>query len=288
MRLREQVEQEFQSLPSDADVEVIAQHDAQVNHVLTVNLGYQERLTGAAKAYQLWQASETNFWRSVQIPDIDPDGKPVSGSFRSFKSFEDYFDYICTAWGMTAPASVSVLLNTVIYLLPACSSRLIIDPDTGEYVTPEDVLMLDEHMRQMLVSVANKVLNPKVTKGQPKPIETIGQALSIIHDSGSVTEASTRLQAAKLIGSATGNDDNFTMYTYAEANVVYVGLALDQERYRKLLLILGKKAETASVLGIDGIVQEMKAITPSVEEPENDPAPDDDAAAFTGYLKGQS
>lgn len=281
------MEREFVSLPNDADVETVAQYDAQVNHALTVNLGYQERLTGAAKAYQLWQASVTNFWRSVQIPDVDPDGKPVSGSFRKFKAFEEYFDYICGVWGMTAPASVSVLLNTVIYLLPACSSRLIVDPDTGEYVTPEDVLMIDEHMRQMLVSVANKVLNPKVTKGQPKPIETIGQALSIIHDSGSVTEASTRLQAAKLIGSTTGNDDNFTMYTFADANVVYVGMALDQQQYRKLLLILGKKAEAASVLGIEGIMQEMKAITPSVEEPD-DPAPDDDADAFTGYLKGQS
>lgn len=284
-KLREETAQKFVSLPADASLELTAQWEAQVNHSLTVNLGYQERLTGAAKAYMLWQAKETEFWRSVAIPLIDPDGKPISGEFRRFKDFDEYMDYILNEWGMSAPSSVSNLKNTVLFLLPGCQTGLILDPDTGEIVTPEDVLMLDEHMRQFLVTVANRVFNPKVTKGEAKPIETIGQALSIINDSGSVTEAATRLQAAKLIGNESGDTDQFTVYTYMDQNIVYVGMALTPGQHRKLLLMLSKKAEPASVLSIDAMFEEMKALTPSVVENNHANADPDD---FTGFLAGQS
>lgn len=284
---REKSELLYTALPEDAGPELIAEHDAQVNHQMLLDLNNVEQLTGAAKVFQLFRAKETEFWRSVKIAQEDPDGRPISGEYRRFEGFDDYFDYILQQWKVTAPSSVSYLRNAVVFLLPACAAGLITDPKTGEIVTPDDVLLLDEHMRQMLITVCNKVLNPKVTKGLPKPIETIGQALNIINDSGSVTEAATRLQMAGLIGeSDSGNNNQFTLFTYMTPTTVFLAMALDPEQYRRLLLLLGKRALPASVESLSAITDELKAITPSVEDISNDEPSGDTAADFAGYLEG--
>jgi hypothetical protein len=283
-KVKGEVEATLKPLDNPTQEQELARQ-AWIDHQTLLRLGDKERVTNAAKRWQLWEAYRTEFFTQVRLPRITPANEEIPGEYETFSTFEGYFKYLCNQWGITAPATVSTMLNGTIYLLPAAESGIVKDNESGEIYRPEDILVLEESVQQMLIGVANRVLNPAAHRGKPQDVSTIGQAVSIAHGSTTVSEVATRLQQAGLMGK--NDEPQCTAEVFNSGNDVYVGLVMNQVQYKSFLLRESRFIQTRSALSRGDVATHIDpALANTLQETDDDnfDSREDDSASLTGYL----